>query len=197
MMDNSKVHGRWNRMTENYGDDPNVFGNPGSRWPDGSRTNLTAGFLLVNPNHLNHQQVSPDSGCSGVRQVQNAIDITVFTDVGELDYTDYYWWLLYMYIYIYITRLSYEYIFFRASQEFPIFLDSKEEDAVEQRVEIDSGADMTVETYPVYLGAPKFDGLSLVWGWWAKLTFAKKATCQKHLRLLGYGRLGKLRWYGV
>ena len=55
----------------------------------------------------------------------------------------------------YITRLSYEYIFFRASQEFPIFLDSKEEDAVEQRVEIDSGADMTVETYPVYLGAPQ------------------------------------------
>ena len=103
----------------------------------------------------------------------------------------------YICIYIYITRLSYEYIFFRASQEFPIFLDSKEEDAVEQRVEIDSGADMTVETYPVYLGAPKFDGLSLVWGWWAKLTFAKKATCQKHLRLLGYGRLGKLRWYGV
>ena len=58
--------------------------------PDGSRINLTAGFWLVNLNHLKHQQVSPDSGCSGVRQVQNAIDITVLTDVGELDYTDYY-----------------------------------------------------------------------------------------------------------
>ena len=98
--------------------------------------------------------------------------------------------MIIIYVYIYITRLSYEYIFFRASQEFPIFLDSKEEDAVEQRVEIDSGADMTVETYPVYLGAPKFDGLSLVWGWWAKLTFAKKSNLPEAPKIVGVWSVG-------
>ena len=69
MMDDSKLHGRWNRMTENYGDDPNVFGNPGSRWiQDKSHS-----WIFVGESEPSEPPASFASFLGvRVRQVQNA-----------------------------------------------------------------------------------------------------------------------------